>query len=189
MKRKIKRILDNMGNEANELIFSDSKVPKNNLLEDYLERAGIEVRYFSDEELDGFLKWNKEEEKPIISVNANHPEVRRNFSMAHELGHLIIDYGWIPFSENKNFHTNNEILNVTTKYRGAKKYSEKEHKEETVVNEFAAAFLMPTKQIEAFINNHIDMNYQDVVVELAKEFDVSREAADIRISDFINEKN
>lgn len=184
MEDKIKKIIDRMGNEANELVFSNSEVPKNECLETYLEKADIEVRYFNDDKLDGFLKWNKEKNQPVISVNANQPEVRRNFSMAHELGHLIIDYGWIPFSENKNFHTNKEVLNVT-KYRGASNYTQEEKREECIVNEFAAAFLMPTKQIDAFIKEHSDMNYQDVVEQVAKKFDVSRQSADIRISSFL----
>ena len=57
MEDKIKEIIDRMGNEANELVFSNSEVPKNECLETYLEKADIEVRYFNDDKLDGFLKW------------------------------------------------------------------------------------------------------------------------------------
>lgn len=183
MEDKIKKIIDAMGNDANELIFLNSKLPKNKHLATYLEKADIEVRYFNDDKLDGFLKWNKEKNKPIISVNANKPEVKRNFSMAHELGHLIIDYNWIPFSENKNFHTNKEVLNVT-KCKKVSNYTP-EKKNERIIDTFATSFLMPTKQIEAFINDYSDMNYQDAVELVAKTFDVSKRSADIRLSHFL----
>lgn len=182
MDKQRREILDKFANTVHKLVFHG----EDQSLEVALKNAGVDVNYFSDKAFDGFTKWDNENKRPVIAVNANQPEVRRNFSMAHELGHLIINYEWIPYDpENLKISPNHEIMNVT-KYRGGS-YTEEEKPEEYVVNEFAAAFLMPDDQLNQIINgiNTEEVGYQGLVSMVAKRFNVSEQAASIRIDNFL----
>ncbi len=183
MDKEIRSKIDYLGDIVNKLIFDDNY---NLPLEDALQRAGIIVRYFVNSEYDGFLKWDKNENKPVISVNALHAEVRRRFSMAHELGHLIIDYKWIPYSDknNKTEISNKELLNVT-KYRGGSYNTEKDRNDETIVNEFAASFLVTDSQLKKLISEGYD-NYDNLIDEVCAKYNVSRQAASIRVNNFLD---
>ena len=186
MEKRVRELIDKLANITNNIIFSGYKYPKGLSLEEALENVGVEVRYFNDTDLDGFLRWDRNNEKPIISVNANQAEVRRNFSMAHELGHLIIDYGWVPFSNNKNLNHGEDILNVT-KYRGAH-YTAEERKEEKIVDEFAAGFLIPNDKLKKMIDKTemSDISYQGLSEQIAEKFNVSYQAASIRLDNFVD---
>lgn len=180
MEKETKKSIDALAELVHELIFHND----DESLETALENAGITVRFFNDREFDGFLKWDAENNKPVISVNANQAEVRRNFSMAHELGHLIVNFKWVPFSsDNYKFIPENEIMNVT-KYRGGT-YSEKERPEEIIANEFAAAFLIPDSKLEEIINCMESGDYIKLVSTVSEKFKVSTQAASIRIDNFL----
>ncbi|WP_324285479.1 ImmA/IrrE family metallo-endopeptidase [Lactiplantibacillus plantarum] len=179
MNKETKKNIDTLAGLIHEIIFRNGEMN----LETALESAGITVQFFNDDEFDGFLKWDKRNNKPIISVNANHAEVRRNFSMAHELGHLVLNFRWIPYSSS-NPAPDNEILNVT-KYRGGS-YTEKEKPEEVIANEFAAGFLIPDDDLRTIINEMTDGDYVRLVGTVAERFNVSTQAASIRIDNFLS---
>ena len=40
---------------------------------------------------------------PEIVVNVNHSKGRRRFTMAHELGHIILHWGWPTFQPTKEY--------------------------------------------------------------------------------------
>lgn len=182
MDKQTRKNIDSLANSVYKLLVQDPELS----LEESLESAGIDVRYFSDKDYDGFLMWDAMKKQPVISVNATQPLVRRNFSMAHELGHLIINWGWIPFSSNNQFSSGDKVLNVT-KYRGAT-YNASEKREETMVNEFAAGFLIPDDLLTKIIleNDINQTGYRGLVDKIAQRFQVSVQAADIRLNNFLD---
>lgn len=87
-----------------------------------VERAGAYIIVLPDtvEQLDGFSVWaGYPDARPIIAINPHKPVDRRRFSLAHELGELIIGH----FS--------------------ASSPSEREK----LINQFASAFLLPEEAL------------------------------------------
>lgn len=188
MEGELRTAIDEAAGFAHELVVSE-KGFDNKSLEDAIEASGIDVKYFVDQKIDGFLKWDAEQQSPVIAVNASQSETRRNFSMAHELGHLILDWKWLPYGNNDNSKFDeSKVLNVTL-YRGGD-YSPTEQKEETNVNEFAAAFLMPNSLLKKLTNKLTtgEASYSDILYELQDKADVSMLAAGYRLKNYCQSK-
>lgn len=184
MQTDLRNAIDNVAEIAHELIVS-SKGFDNSKLEDAIEASGIDVQYFVNKEFDGFLKWDKQRQIPVIAINAGQSEVRQNFSMAHELGHLLVDWHWLPYGNNDNSKFNQDkILNVTL-YRGAN-YSAEEQKEETNINEFAAAFLMPNSLLRKLTDDirNNKLSYSDALYRLKEKSNVSMMSASYRLKNY-----
>lgn len=181
MDKELRRTIDSIAEFINEKL--NLKDASN--LEEALESAGVEISYFTDKKYDGFLSWDKDKKAPVISVNATHSPARINFSIAHELGHLVLNYKWIPFNDD-NPVPDGHVLSVT-KYRGATTYSDSEKSEETYANEFAASFLMTNSDIQSLIDSS-DFSYTQLISELSTNFNVSAQAAKIRLDNFLEEE-
>ena len=103
----------------------------------------------------------------VILISEKQPIPRRNFTIAHELGHLFIHMGYLD----KNGLW--EAQNSTTVYNrvGA-------NDDEYKANEFAAAFLMPKEEFYNSLQRHKDPSGSTVnMKEVADEFHVSLSAA------------
>lgn len=100
------------------------KIPKGPIINlvDVLERNGIIVYYFKDapEKFDGITLFT-DKVQPIIFVNDSIPNDRKRFTIAHELGHLV--------------------LHVRT-------VQDLDRHEEIEANQFASEFLMPEIEIK-----------------------------------------
>lgn len=183
MKAELRAAIDNVAELAHNLIVS-SKGFENYNLEDAIEASGIDVRYFVNKKYDGFLKWDTQQDCPVIAVNATQAPVRQRFSMAHELGHLIIDWNWIPYgNENKSFDKD-KVLNITL-FRGGKQTPE-----EINVNEFAAAFLMPDSLLKKLTTEieQKQITYPDAIQKLKSVAGVSGVSAGYRFKHYCQEK-
>ena len=140
--------------------------PIDNIYE-IVERIGGEV--FEDEGLseysDGFIQRMGDRFKIVVSQQ--QPRNRKNFTIAHELGHLFLHMGYLIDDELWNKQGN------LTYYRSGN--SEQEYQ----ANEFAAALLMPREQYVRIMNQNSDGNtvYIDKVAEY---FNVSINAASNR---------
>lgn len=175
--------LDSIAKKINNKIFSEETDYEN--LEGYLEKNGIDVRYINSNVLDGYLRWDQKSRRPVIavSVTGNVP-ARRRFTMAHELGHLILDYHWIPGENNskveKSFKNKN-ILSVLA-YRGKANYTSEERQKEARANSFAASFLIPIDKIKNLIDDDLkkQKNSDELISDVVKEFHVSKETAIFR---------
>ncbi|WP_396632752.1 ImmA/IrrE family metallo-endopeptidase [Maribacter sp. R86514] len=121
-----------------------------------------------DDDVSGFLV--RKDGADIIGVNKYHPEVRKRFTISHEIGHfklhvetpLFVDY-----------------------YKGSKlnrKNSGGDYKMEKEANAFAASLLMPKKLILSEITKlDDDMEYESKLYSLSKKFKVSTAAMDFRL--------
>lgn len=108
----------------------------------------------------------------IIGVNSAHSIGRQRFTIAHEIGHLVLH-------EDENFHVDekspigfrNEESSLAIKDT------------EIEANQFAAELLMPVeflqKEIESLPDN---MEAEDAVHELADRFQVSDQAMTVRLT-------
>jgi Zn-dependent peptidase ImmA (M78 family) len=114
-----------------------------------------------------------------IVVNRTHSEVRKRFTIAHELGHLLL-HGYKSTHADRSFK-----IRLRDSHS-----SEGSVLEEIEANRFAAELLMPTQLLRARLANH-SIEYAPAgkaaaadreIVKLAKEFDVSTQALQIRLS-------
>ncbi|MFA6116110.1 MAG: ImmA/IrrE family metallo-endopeptidase [Sphingomonas sp.] len=108
----------------------------------------------------------------IIVVNRTHSEVRRRFTIAHELGHLALHRG-------DKVHVDHEFRVNLRDPRSATA----ENVEEVEANAFAANLLMPAEWIWAELDQHlIDPGDDSQISALAERYCVSQQALLIRVA-------
>ncbi|MDO8447073.1 MAG: ImmA/IrrE family metallo-endopeptidase [Deltaproteobacteria bacterium] len=108
----------------------------------------------------------KEKRKAVIAVNADHTDTRQRFSIAHELGHLILHSNTENLKIEKQFFTRSDSVRSL---------------DELEANEFAAELLMPE---ELIINDFFKKVIEDedsVISVLAKKYKVSEAALTYRL--------
>lgn len=123
-----------------------------------------------DDEIDGFLY--RENDQTVIGVNRKHALVRRRFTVAHELGHLLLH-------ETGNVHVDRGFriyLRDTSSKVGVIPH-------EMEANRFAAELLMPIE----FLRDDLEKVVFDFVDDkelrtLAKRYAVSIQALTIRLT-------
>jgi Zn-dependent peptidase ImmA (M78 family) len=108
-----------------------------------------------------------------IVVNANHPQTRRRFSAAHELGHYVYNRDLIGegIGDSIAYRSDN-----AERYRNA---AINRHME-SQANQFAATVLMPSRLIKQLVMEqgiNLDMEWP----RLAPMLEVSEEALRIRL--------
>lgn len=138
-------------------------------VEEAAKMAGLLViPYDFPEEISAVLVSGKSEGKELlaIGVNQNHHEVRRRFSIAHELGHYILS------------HDDNLFLDFTDPALDHLSHSEAEQVFEQEANEFAAELLMPLEMIKRDYQQNPDPK------ALAKLYNVSEQALWIQLLKF-----
>ena len=131
-------------------------------------RNGIEVRAakFSTPDISGVLRVKDGIHQ--ILVNPNHSPQRQRFTIAHELGHFLLNH-----QDDPDFvDSDADVL-----YRGVSDSPELEfdRRMEIQANMFAAALLMPDDLIFAAIRNVRS------TFDLAKLFAVSPQAMEVRL--------
>lgn len=103
------------------------------------------------EEIDAYSLWTKKDRPFIVLGNLKRSAVRRNFDLAHELGHLLLHYK-VEFT-----HLNR-----------------KEHKNmEDEANLFAGAFLLPEEAFLEDINAISHVTNPDAYLDLKKKWKTS----------------
>jgi Zn-dependent peptidase ImmA (M78 family)/DNA-binding XRE family transcriptional regulator len=96
----------------------------------------------------------------VIGFNKAHPETRRRFTIAHELGHYLL-------SHHDHFH-----IDLSDAHGNPPGYN---WQDERAANDFAAAALMPS----AMVTNFFEKDHS--LQRLADRFNVSREAMGWRL--------
>lgn len=127
----------------------------------------LNIQYYETEFeniLDGFSFKLVEQGKAAIIINKNSIDVRKKFTIAHELGHICSN-----IKQNDNF---DNLLNIHLYQEGEKS-----------ANKFAGELLIPNDYLEEFQKRDLDI-YR--VQEVSTLFNVSIEAAAIRIINSIN---
>lgn len=119
---------------------------------------------FLSEYSDGYIR--KVDDGFEIVVSEQQPKKRRNFTVAHELGHLFLHMGY-------QIDQNKWERQQDTYYR--KGNSDEEYE----ANEFAAALLMPKKEYKKVMDKYTEGNFV-YTSKVADEFNVSVNAASNR---------
>jgi Zn-dependent peptidase ImmA (M78 family) len=110
-----------------------------------------------------------------IGVNTQTSRRRQRFTIAHELGHLLLHKG-------KQIIVDQAVLRVDLRSHVSSMGTDIE---EIEANTFAAALLMPERIVFPYVANLIqgngDITREDLIAELARKFDVSAEAMGYRL--------
>lgn len=139
-------------------------------IEQLVSNEGITLRVhdFKDE-VSGllFIQGNTK----TIGVDKNSGDLRKRFTIAHELGHYILH------NERSNMFVDKVFFR-----KNSEGYTTKEEKIEKEANYFAANILMPEKLIHnAIANLTCDLYEDDTITKLAAAFKVSNSAMSFRL--------
>lgn len=118
----------------------------------WIEKSGVYVfEKAIGEEIDAYSLWTRNDRPFIILGNIKRSAVRRNFDIAHELGHLLLHYRL-------------EFVNL----------DRKEHKLiENEANLFAGAFLLPEEEFSSDMNDITYKTNPDQYLDLKKKWKTS----------------
>jgi Zn-dependent peptidase ImmA (M78 family) len=116
----------------------------------------------------------RDEERIVIGVNSAHAHTRQRFTIAHELGHLLLHEGRriiIDRSLRLNLRDSRSALATS--------------REEIAANAFAAELLMPEailrEEVARVVERRPGISDTYLVQELARKFDVSEQAMTYRL--------
>jgi len=143
-------------------------------VEKIAKHLGVQVRFSPfDNEISGMI--HIREGKAIIGINSlNHPH-RQRFSIAHELGHLVLHRSLVT----AEVHVDKEIPVLM---RDAKA-SFGTDQIEIEANRFAAELLMPRFLLkQTLAEKTLDIDDEESIEVLAQRFKVSKQAMGHRIS-------
>jgi Zn-dependent peptidase ImmA (M78 family) len=119
----------------------------------------------------------RDERRIIIGVNTRTSRRRQRFTIAHEIGHLLLHEGAFIVDHAVRVNWRNDVSGMAT------------DTQEIEANTFAAELLMPRDFIIAGLERYVDeaagggraMSHEDLITRLAREFDVSAEAMGYRL--------
>jgi Zn-dependent peptidase ImmA (M78 family) len=135
--------------------------------------ALISYQPFDAEDISGLL-YRSTDAAPVIGVNSNNSKNRQRFTIAHELGHLLLHEGHDLILERL----------VRVNFRDATT-STATNEEESEANRFAAELLMPKDLLERALQVLLagrPLSDLDFVRRLARRFEVSQQAMEFRLA-------
>lgn len=162
---------------AHRLLERHNLIPPYDLKELVSLYARVEFLDFPDA-ADGISLGLKQYEKPKIYVNSSRPEVRQRFTLAHELGHVVIPW-----------HIGN-IVSHTDLTRGDEanfdchlnQDDSSEYRQiEGEANRFAAELLIPTKWLVKVLEEVDVFNFEEALQLVIRKTGTSRDAALIKV--------
>lgn len=111
----------------------------------------------------------------VIAVNRDHPDTRRRFTIAHELGHLRLHDGRPLIVD----HVVRARINLRDNQS-----SLATNREEIEANSFAATLLMPPDFVHAQMHGVLTrgLGEQATIEALARKFGVSAQAMEFRLT-------
>jgi Zn-dependent peptidase ImmA (M78 family) len=150
---------------------ADPPVPIEQIVRDF--GAVISYQPFDADDISGLL-YRANDPAPVIGVNSNNARVRQRFTIAHELGHLLL-------------HERQELIlerHVHVNFRDATS-STATNEEEIEANQFAAELLMPHDLLKRNLDSLLDdrpLSDADLVRRLASRFEASQQAMEFRLA-------
>jgi Zn-dependent peptidase ImmA (M78 family) len=154
---------------VDELLRGLSRPPVD--LEGIARQLGAEIRLFDlESDVSGVLY--RDGDRRVVVVNAAHPEARRRFTIAHELGHLALHKGSAVHVD-EGFQINFRDPRSATA----------ENVEEVEANAFAANLLMPAAWLWADLDREtFDLGDDGMLERLAERYQVSKQAMVFRLA-------
>jgi Zn-dependent peptidase ImmA (M78 family) len=153
-------------------LLKDYKVNKPPVpVETLATRLGAKVRYSPfDGDISGMVY--RDEDRVIIGVNSLHHTNRQRFTIAHEIGHMLLHKG-IEVHVDRSYRINlrNDISSSAV------------DREEIEANRFAAKLLMPEDLLIADLKGQeIDFEEERRLEKLARRYRVSIQALTFRLT-------
>ena len=164
--------------KAAESVLEEFKVTRPPVAIDKIARKmGVKLMYSPlDDELSGMVYVKNGD--PIIGVNSLHHPNRQRFTIAHEVGHLIMHRHQIE----QEVHVDKTFLML----RRDSESSSGVNAIEVEANAFAAEVLMPKILVNnALKNRTFDIDDESLIAQLAKQFKVSTQAIQFRLGRLI----
>lgn len=144
-------------------------------VEKIAEKLGAKVSYEpfdGKDEVSGVLI--KEGERVVIGINSSHAKTRQRFTVAHEIGHLVLK------------HRGDIFVDKTVRINRDSKSALAIDKSEIEANGFAAALLMPgallIQEFQKRLKKNSDKFDSMIIAQLAKAFNVSSQAMEHRLN-------
>jgi len=140
------------------------------------QTLGAEVRLQkADPELSGFLLRDAASRRTVIGVNAGQHLNRQRFTIAHEIGHLLLHEGRPMYIDSAQ-----HVFRLSLRNKDS---STGENIEEREANLFAAELLMPRALIEQALSTtpDLDVHDEEQLRKLAERFQVSPQALSIQL--------
>ena len=134
---------------------------------------GAAVRYEPFEgQMSGLLYKASATDQTVIGINALHPSSRQRFTIAHEIGHLLLH-------EDTNLQVDQHAFLA---FRDLASAIEDDPKE-VEANQFAATLLMPEELLRrCVLELEPDLDLETAISRLAQQFGVSEQAMTIRLT-------
>lgn len=136
-------------------------------VESIAELLKIRVKYAALEGNISGLVYHKGK-RTIIGINGLHPVVRQRFTLAHELGHVMLA------------HKGEFFLDRTILFRDSKS-GEGVDAYEIEANKFAAELLMPEEMVRKDFRKVKNLDEDEIIFSLATTYEVSTQAMAIRL--------
>jgi Zn-dependent peptidase ImmA (M78 family) len=138
---------------------------------DIAKNLGIKIERaaFSDD-LSGVLM--RSDGSAIIALNKSHHKVRQRFTIAHELGHFVLNHKGDMFIDQKVLNKRDGRSSIAI------------DPQEIEANAFAASLLMPEEMLLAEVVKLVPdqtTDRRELIGLLAKTFDVSIQAIEFRL--------
>lgn len=136
------------------------------------KQLGVAVQFKpAEEELSGFLLRDIDGHKALIGVNSEHHLNRQRFTIAHELGHLLLHEGEpIHVDRGLKINLRNEAASQGT------------FLEEKEANLFAAELLMPSHFVCNDLQGKAFLDLEQDILTLADNYQVSVQAMIYRLA-------
>lgn len=162
-------------NEAAELLKRLKITTAPTPVEKIAKELGAQIRFAPfDEEISGMI--HVKDGTIVIGVNALHHPNRQRFTIAHELGHLVLHREIITSHVHIDKGFPAALMRDTRSAAGTDTV-------EVQANQFASELLVPIALLDKELAGRaaIDMEDEKALEDLAKKFKVSKQAIQYRI--------
>lgn len=133
---------------------------------------GLIVREASfDSDMSGFLY--QDQDQAVVGINRSHSNVRKRFTLAHEVGHHVLHQRGTTYVDR---HAGPTILRRDQHSRDGT------NRKEIEANSFAAELLMPVHFLERDVLQLQDTyDGDELILKLSRKYEVSAQAMTIRL--------
>lgn len=174
------------------------KVMRNNIdnenLATYLMSCNIGVYSgdFSSSEISAYITFNHDRDRPEIYVDGSQNDRRQIFSIAHELGHLVLHWRFVPNSDNGStlFNKPDSIPGkkesiLAVNYRRSDGYKAEDLEAEYEANYFAGDFLVPENNAIDFLEGYQGLGFSDaeLIKRMKENYFINDQTARIKLDE------
>lgn len=175
-KKQIRQLVDGLHDRLKDAGEFQAPIP----VEKLAKTLNVQVIYVDteDDDLSGFFYRDPLSGKSVIGVNNDHYKTRQRFTIAHEIGHLMLH-------SFEDLHYDRKGSGGI--FRRSAESATGENRDEIEANYFAAELLMPEELIhdkleDSEISDIFERNVDAAIKAMAKEFNVSPHALTIRMA-------